>query len=109
MSESIKLYQPSNGTEGDIFMGRFCFNCVKMPHATEAKNQCWILGKTFMYKVTDKKYPKQWIYKEGVPTCTSFKDREAHNLERRKTRKPTMVKGVADLFNTATPEGGSNE
>ena len=94
----IKLYQPSNGSEGDWFMGQFCFRCSKMPHATEAKNQCWILGKTFMYKVTDKKYPKQWIYRDGRPVCTSFKDRDIHNAERRKTRKPTMIMSGSGLF-----------
>lgn len=92
MSET-KPYQPSNGTEGDIFMGKFCFKCVKLPHDTAAKNQCNILLHTFVYDIGDQQYPKEWISISGKPACTAFKDRDEANAERRESRKPQAQQG----------------
>lgn len=88
MFELIELYQPSNGTEGDIFMSEFCFKCSKFPHDSDAKNQCAIFGKSLIYDTKDKEYPHQWRIESGKPTCTAFKDREEANAERRESRKP---------------------
>jgi hypothetical protein len=91
MEPEIKLYQPSNGTEGDIFMSRYCFQCAKFPHSSEAKNQCQIVLKTFAYDTRDKEYPNQWRYVNGRTTCTAFKSREEFNAERRAKRKPKSI------------------
>jgi hypothetical protein len=96
-AKEIELYQPSNGTEGMRFMSIFCDNCVKCP-SIEANNHCGILTRTMIYDRTDKKYPRQWIYQNGKPVCTSFKDRDEHNAERRAKRKPESDKSTVDLF-----------
>ncbi len=87
MSEEIELFQPSNGTHGDIFLSEYCYRCAKFPHDTDAKNQCQIVLATFAYDKEDPEYPKQWRYVNGRPTCTSFKSREEFNAERRLKRK----------------------
>lgn len=93
MAELIELYQPSNGTEGDIFMGEFCFKCAKLPHDSDAKNQCWILGRAMIHGTDNPRYPNQWRYQDGKPVCTAFKDREEANAERRASRKQSPKPG----------------
>ena len=57
----MKPYYPSNGTEGMMFIERFCEKCYKY-------KQCTILTNSMLGKE-----PKQWIYDEqDKPTCTSF-------------------------------------
>ena len=55
-----KPYLPSNGTEGMMFMSEFCNKCYKTS------------GCTILIKSLCGYQPKQWIYKDGEPTCTSF-------------------------------------
>ncbi len=56
-----KPYLPSNGTEGVIFMEKFCDKCYK-------RYNCTILIKSLVGN-----QPKQWVYtNENKPTCTSF-------------------------------------
>ena len=96
-----KLYQPSNGTEGEIFWDGWCHRCVKHPHNPDASNQCAILGRTFIYSTSDKEYPKEWCYDEnGRPQCTAFKSREEFNAERRARRKGIIAsdKATVDMF-----------
>lgn len=91
MSEEIRLFQPSNGTHGDIFMSEYCYRCVKFPHSPDAKNQCRIVLDTMAYDIDDPEYPKEWRYVNGKPTCTAFKDREEFNAERRLKRKVSRI------------------
>lgn len=94
-----KLYQPSNGTEGDIFMSQYCYRCSKFPHSSDAKNQCMIVLGTMALGIDDPEYPKQWQIGPNGPTCTAFKDREQANAERRERRKPPAHESaVDDLF-----------
>lgn len=69
----IKKYQPSNGTEGDIFYETYCMNCKHCdPHPLGDK-QCEILLLTMIHNVTDPEYPSEWTYdKAGNPICTKF-------------------------------------
>lgn len=97
MTNKIELYQPSNGTEGDIFMERFCFRCSRCPKSPEANNQCLILGKTFAFNIGDAEYPRQWRYVDDKPECTSFNDRELANTERRDKLKTKTSKSL-NLF-----------
>lgn len=71
---------PSNGTEGMIFMDKFCSNCYKESYCTILTNSM-VLGKQ----------PKQWVYVENKPTCTSF------NPERPKAKKKQPI-GMKSLF-----------
>jgi hypothetical protein len=84
MSEEIKLYQPSSGTEGADFMEDFCFQCIKCPIDPGAGHQCGIMLRTMLHDTKDKEYPKQWRYVDDKPVCTSFKSREESNARRRK-------------------------
>ena len=69
-------YRPSNGTEGMIFVDKYCSNCIhgKYEHTGDTKdNPCEILTLSYFYDTHEKEYPKEWIYNnEGKPTCTSF-------------------------------------
>ncbi|MBP6512321.1 MAG: hypothetical protein KA347_06610 [Bacteroidia bacterium] len=69
-----KKYCPSNGTEGDWFMSKFCCNCIHDNPNYDAKSpRCDILTMTMCVSVNDKDYPKEWIYnEENKPICTAF-------------------------------------
>lgn len=95
MIENTRPYQPSNGTEGDIFMGKFCSNCSKHPISRDAKNQCMILLKSFAYSISDKDYPKQWVQDNNGARCTSFISRDERNKARRSQLKNSTE---PDLF-----------
>lgn len=73
-------YRPSNGTEGRIFMSRWCNDCVKDsayradPSSGEG---CPIIAAALTVSKEDENYPVEWQYGEdGQPRCTAF---EAHN------------------------------
>ena len=70
----MKLYQPSNGTEGEAFISTYCMNCIneEWMHDNNSNKKCEILSNTMIYNVKDKEYPKQWCYKDGKPTCTDW-------------------------------------
>ncbi len=61
-------YRPSNATEGDWFMGKFCLNCQKY-------SRCKIPERTMFYVTEDPEYPKQWTYQDTKPVCTAFSDK----------------------------------
>ena len=94
--EKIELYRPSNHTQGENFMSDHCYQCYKWRDDHEAKAQCDIVLRTMFYDLSDLKYPKQWRYVDGQPTCTSFKSREQHNAER-KSYTP-RCKNTIDMF-----------
>ena len=64
------LYQPSNGTEGEIFMERFCNRC----HHESGDRECKLIALTMAFKTDDPEYPTEWCYDDdGNPTCTKFR------------------------------------
>ena len=77
-------YRPSNGTEGDHFFTAWCCKCARDNHLREDTafedcldgvdgDLCEIIDRTFMYDVSDAKYPAEWQYgKDGQPCCTAF-------------------------------------
>lgn len=70
-------YRPSNGTEGDCFIGEFCCHCARSEHlqpgATERDPAgCPILDLTFQHDIEDPDYPKEWIIDESGARCTAF-------------------------------------
>lgn len=71
-SEEIRLYQPSNGTEGMIFTDRYCMNCINCDPDPTGDKQCTILMRTLCYYTTDKEYPTEWRYVNDTPTCTNW-------------------------------------
>ncbi len=99
----MKLYQPSNGTEGDWFISKWCGSCVKNPKSMDAINQCDILCMTMVCNIDDSEYPRQWVYSEDdEPMCTAYKNRDEYNRERRSKRKDVIVSSndtrTGDLF-----------
>jgi hypothetical protein len=74
-------YQPSNGTEGAIFIDSWCVDCARDKAMREGADfddcddneLCEILAASFLYKVDDPRYPSEWQYdKQGQPCCTAF-------------------------------------
>lgn len=93
MSGKIQKYRPSNGTEGAWFHGEFCFKCRK--HSEE--KPCQILGKTFIYDVEDKEYPRQWQrHEDGGVLCTAFVDKLV-----KVAKKPVRDDITIDMFGGA--------
>lgn len=71
----MKKYRPSNGTEGDYFMSKFCYQCIHDNPDYNAKSpRCEIMTLTMCLSVDDKDYPKEWTYDEnGKPICTEWR------------------------------------
>lgn len=72
-------YRPSNGTEGMSFVEDFCEQCIHENPDLNSKKKCEILTLTMFYYPTDKEYPREWIYKDGKPTCTKFQKWDWNN------------------------------
>lgn len=68
----MKKYRPSNGTEGDIFHEKYCWNCINCNPDPSGDKQCDILMRTLLFGINEPEYPKEWIYVDGKPTCTAW-------------------------------------
>jgi hypothetical protein len=88
----IKLYRPSNGTEGDSFMSAWCERCRK----GWKDGGCAIVGLTMALDMDDPNYPREWRYVDDKPTCTAFVDRDTPRAPR--AHKPSVDQ--QDLFDT---------
>jgi hypothetical protein len=62
-------YVPSNGSEGSWFESKYCMNCIHTDPDPCGKKQCRIWSNAICQWPTP---IKEWIYKEGEPTCTKF-------------------------------------
>lgn len=77
---TIKKYQPSNATEGDCFMAKWCQRCARDRAMREGEpvdecddsERCDIILHTMAFKVSDPEYPSEWRYQNGTPACTAF-------------------------------------
>lgn len=69
MTAAPERYRPSNGSEGDWFMGKFCERCTR--DADEDK-PCMIQGNALAFGIDDPDYPKEWVIGPQGPTCTAF-------------------------------------
>ncbi len=76
--EAGKSFRPSNGTEGMIFNGEFCEQCIHerwVHHQKEDKDEdkCEIWSNAIIHNQRDKEYPEEWQYSdEGWPICTNW-------------------------------------
>lgn len=69
----MRLYRPSNGTEGECFTEKYCMNCINCDPDPCGKKQCGILCDALVYDVNEPEYPKEWVYDEkGQPKCTAW-------------------------------------
>ena len=71
-SGTLRLYRPSNGTEGDLFMAEWCGNC-KRANFDDPDQACMIQLLALAHKIDDPNYPAEWNYTNGgIPQCTAF-------------------------------------
>jgi hypothetical protein len=68
----MNKYRPSNGTEGDFFMDKFCFRCRN----DSEDAQCSLLIASMVFDVDDPEYPSEWVQNEdGIGGyCTAFEE-----------------------------------
>jgi len=85
--EEPKLYFPSNGTEGDYFTSKWCENCRKDTSLRGGKTFCPILTRSLVVG----RPIKQWIYKEGKATCTSFTDYKTYTIKNKRPIKNQLT------------------
>jgi hypothetical protein len=60
-----------------IFIGQWCDRCERDRAVREREdfdNGCKILPATMVYEEDDPRYPKAWVYKDGKPICTEFRE-----------------------------------
>tara|TARA_R110002072_G_scaffold302699_1_gene487422 strand:+ start:10723 stop:11004 length:282 start_codon:yes stop_codon:yes gene_type:complete len=69
-----KKYRPSNGSEGEAFISKWCANCRNEDFDLDSDDHCHILGATMMYSIDEDGYPREWIYGDHGPRCTAFDD-----------------------------------
>lgn len=68
-------YRPSNGTDGELFMSRFCDRCkhdAKFRETQDAEDGCPIIVRAFAYLTDEPGYPTEWIEDDQGPRCTAF-------------------------------------
>jgi hypothetical protein len=74
-----RAYRPSSGTEGILFDDAWCSQCQHDAdwRADGNAEPCEIFSRTFLYRVDDPDYPKEWIQDDVAgldtrPRCTAF-------------------------------------
>lgn len=67
-------YRPYSGTDGACFYERWCADCKRDEAYRRGDwgDGCRIAADTFVYDVNDPKYPREWVWQDGAPTCTAF-------------------------------------
>jgi len=67
-------YQPSNGSEGEMFMRDWCAKCSRDNFNPDTGDGgCVIITLTMALDVGNPEYPREWQYSaEGQPICTAF-------------------------------------
>lgn len=71
----MNLYEPSNGTEGEMFMTKFCYQCKNelFTHTNnESHYKCDILTRALVWTKKEPDYPTEWVIVNNQPTCTAF-------------------------------------
>jgi len=70
-------YRPGNGTEGAIFMDRFCCRCKRdEDFQSGTGDSCEIAALSIAFRIGDPEYPKEWIEDDQGPRCTAFEPSE---------------------------------
>jgi hypothetical protein len=77
-------YQPSNATEGDLFMQAHCNRCARWERGgKEFEQGCDIQLRSMAFSIGHPQYPVEWIRNDdNVPTCTAFQTPEEASQER---------------------------
>lgn len=86
-------YRPSNGSEGEWFMSKFCYRCVHDDYDNEV--YCEILTNSMAYNTREEGYPLEyWVYFNDEPTCMNFRERGSDNDD----SPPPVDPDQLDLF-----------
>jgi len=67
----MKLYRPSNGSEGLWFNNEFCCACKK---GGDDGVSCEIYNRTLWLGIDNPDYPQEWQQDENGPTCTAYEE-----------------------------------
>lgn len=62
--KTLALYRPTNGTEGDCFIAKWCGSCRK-------ESTCDVVPRAMIFDTSDKEYPREWLEEDGVPRCAA--------------------------------------
>lgn len=100
--QSIKLYRPSSGHEGEWFIREWCQQCErdkcqngsKPMDECQPEDLCQIIGDTMFMDINDPDYPKEWVEDETGPRCTAF-------VEVGSIVKDKPCQFTSDLFGTS--------
>lgn len=70
----MNKYRPSNATEGDSFIARFCAHCQRSPGNRNlgGPHGCEIIEDSMLWDVEDHRYPSELTSDERGPVCTAF-------------------------------------
>lgn len=67
-----RSYRPANGSEGEIFLETFCYQCKHFEEG-ESNDGCGIWAASMLHQIEDPEYPVEWTYDEkDKPVCTDF-------------------------------------
>ena len=73
MDDALRPYAPSNGTEGEWFMSKWCAKCSCIDFDDD-DSICDILGRSMAFDFDDPEYPTEWVTSEATgPKCTAFR------------------------------------
>lgn len=72
--ENGEPFRPSNGTEGEYFKRRHCYQCELWQDAAGCEIDIDLHA--MVYDVEDDRYPEEWQWQDGDPTCTEFQPTE---------------------------------
>ncbi len=93
---AVRLYRPSNGTEGEWFHSAWCCKCIRDAKTREPDGDpcdgCDVLARTFAFGLDDPDYPNEWRYSDdGRPICTAFRwDPEDESLDPAAVVRPLL-------------------
>lgn len=94
-----KPYRPSNGDEGEWFMGLWCRDCHHDRNADKDNGKgCKLVVMMMAYNIGDKGYPEELQYgADGQPSCTKFVERGSVKTLRKKS-PPNPKNAVKDML-----------
>lgn len=70
-----KPYRPCNGSEGEWFENRFCYQCERdRAYREDRGDSCPIFGSALAFGIGDEHYPAEWVEDDdgSNPRCTAF-------------------------------------
>jgi hypothetical protein len=77
VSNAVRPYRPSNGTEGEIFMERWCATCQRDADFQDGNDGagCEIAARALAFDIGQPDYPAEWCETSEGPLCTAWEKR----------------------------------